>query len=139
MGFLKFLLVLVLAMVGYHWWHKHRDLFVTDETAQVAGGTGFVAMPQPIGTSLGTVLIFAPRNCPSAAAQRARELSRELAAHDIPHALLDEANFDLDSPEQVASVKRVMEGTVPIVFVHGRGKANPSLDDVLAEYAATQR
>jgi len=27
-----------------------------------------------------------------------------------------------------------MTGPTPIVIVHGRGKANPTLDEVLAEY-----
>lgn len=138
MAYLKWLLVVVLALVGYHWWQKHRDLLVKDGVSHVTGSTGFVSMPQPTGTSPDQVLIFAPRDCPSAAAQRARELSRELAARDVPHAQLEEANFDLDSAEGAAAVKRVMEGAVPIVFVHGRAKANPSLDDVLAEYDAAQ-
>lgn len=138
MTYLKWLLVIVLALVGYHWWQKHRDLLVPDGASHARGSSGFVSMPQPIGTSPYQVLIFAPRNCPSAAAQRARELSRELAARDVPHAQLEEANFDLDSADGAAAVKRVMEGAVPIVIVHGRAKANPSLDDVLAEYDAAR-
>jgi hypothetical protein len=33
----------------------------------------------------------------------------------------------------------VMNGEVPIVFVNGRVKANPSVDDVVAEYGAAAR
>ena len=138
MGVLKLLLVVALVMVGYHWWHKHRDVFATNG-AQASDEAGFVPVPQPRGTSLDRVLIFAPRDCPSAEAQRARELSQALADHGVPHGLLDQADFDLQSPEQAASVHRVMEGTIPIVFVHGRGKANPTLDEVLAEYDAAGR
>lgn len=140
MAYLKLLLVVVLALVGYHWWQKRHDhLPVQDGAPHVAGSTGFVSMPQPIGTSPDQVLIFAPRNCPSAAAQRARELSRELAARDVPHAQLEGAHFALSSAEEASAVNRVMEGTVPIVIVHGRAKANPSLDEVLAEYEATRQ
>lgn len=136
MGLLKLLLIVVLALVGYRWWHKHHEPVGGNAAEQTATATGFVPMPSPQGASLNRVLIFAPRACPSAAAQRARELSQALADRGVPHAMLDEANFDLQSPEQVDTVKRVMEGAVPIVFVRGRGKANPSLDEVLSEYAA---
>lgn len=139
MGLLKLLLVVVLVMVGYRWWHKHHELFAENAVEQSASATGFVPMPPPLGASLNRVLIFAPRDCPSAAAQRARDLSQALADRGVPHAMLDEANFDLQSPEQVTAVQKVMGGTVPIVFFHGRGKANPSLEDVLAEYTAARR
>lgn len=139
MGVLKLLLVVVLAMVGYRWWQRHHDLFERTTVEQATSATGFVPMPTPLGASLRQVLIFAPRDCPSAAAQRARALARALADRGVPHATLEQADFDLQSPEQVAAVQRVMNGTVPIVFVHGRGKANPSLGDVLAEYEAARR
>lgn len=140
MAYLKLALVAVLALAGYHWWQmRHAHPLVPAGAPHVAGSTGFVSMPQPIGTSPDQVLIFAPRNCPSAAAQRARELSRELAARDVPHAQLEEAHFALSSAAEASAVNRVMEGTVPIVIVHGRAKANPSLDEVLAEYEATRQ
>jgi hypothetical protein len=31
----------------------------------------------------------------------------------------------------------VMNGELPIVFVNGRGKANPTLEEVIAEFGAS--
>lgn len=141
MNLIKFALALVLLAGGYKWWHKHQAE-VPATAKPVPGNTGFVSMPQPSGTDFGTVLIFAPINCPSDAAQRARDLSRELAARHIPHVQLEQANFDMADPpdeQTMASFNRVMEGTIPVVFVRGKGKANPALDEVIAEYSAARR
>ena len=140
MGFIKFLVFLLVLFGGYRWWQQHPTAIFGNAAAPVAGQSGFVPMPQPMGTDMRTVLIYAPVNCPSATAQRARELSRELAARHIPHAQLEEASFDLDNPDRqtVATFKRVMEGSGPVVFVRGRAKANPAVAEVVAEYAGVK-
>lgn len=141
MGFIKFLIVLLVLAAGYKWWHKHPTAFSGVGGTSIADQTGFEPMPQPMGTDTRTVLIYAPLNCPSATAQRARELSRELAARHIPHVQLEEASFDMVNPDQqtVATFKRVMEGTGPVVFVRGKGKANPAFAEVVAEYDGARR
>lgn len=141
MGFIKFLVFLMVLFAGYQWWQKHPTAILGSTAAPVAGKTGFVPMPQPMGTNTRTVLIYAPLNCPSETAQRARKLSQELAARHIPHAQLEEASFDLVNPDQqtVATFKRVMEGTGPVVFVRGKAKGNPAFAEVVAEYDAARR
>ncbi|MGP1667347.1 MAG: hypothetical protein ACTS5I_15860 [Rhodanobacter sp.] len=136
MGFIKFLIFLLLLVGGYQWWQKHPTALFGASAVPVAGKTGFMPMPQPMGTDTRTVLIYAPMNCPSETAQRARQLSRALATRHIPHTQLDEASFDLVNPDAqtVATFKRVMEGKGPVVFVRGMGKANPSFAEVVAEY-----
>jgi hypothetical protein len=82
-------------------------------------------------------VIFAPENCPSEAAQRADALARQLASKGIPVTRSHSANFIFDTDPGRAVLDRintVMQGEIPIVFVNGRGRANPRVDDVLSEY-----
>ena len=44
----------------------------------------------------------------------------------------------VNGEDELQRVNRVMQGELPIVIVHGRGKANPTLDEVLAEYRASR-
>lgn len=104
--------------------------------AQTGRGDGsFVELPLPDGVAARGVVIFAPENCPSEAAQRARHLARTLSARNIPYRETSSANFSaLSSQEEVARVTAVMEGPIPIVYVNGRAKANPTVEEVVAEY-----
>lgn len=128
----RFILVVAILGGGWKWWHHHSEVAAV---ATVTSDRGFVDMPPPSGLSDSDVVIFAPKNCPSDGAQRAESLASDLAAKGIVVARADEANFD-DLPDAATAerVGQIMSGPIPIVFVHGRAKANPSLDDVLAEY-----
>ena len=138
MNVLKGLVVLAVAFGAYHWWHKHQTQSTADDAqaSSQEAGTGFVYFPRPSNTSMGVVLIYAPAHCPSATARRASALAQRLEELDIPHAVLQEATFDVDGSDQavMARIKSVMEGDGPPVFVRGRAKANPSIDEVVAEY-----
>jgi hypothetical protein len=140
MNIIKWLFVLAVVVGGYHWWQKHRAESVDVDAQAVLreNGTGFVKFPQPMGTSTRTVLIYAPLNCPSEMAQRANKLARQLEQAGIPHALLQEANFDIDGsdPQAMAQLNSIMAGKGPPVFVRGKAKANPTFDEVVAEYRA---
>lgn len=106
-------------------------------TAQ-AGATsrhGFVDVPLPDGQSGHHVVIFAPANCPSDAAQRAEALARRLDQAGIPYARSQNASFStLSSQEEANRVMAVMNGPIPVVFVRKRARANPDADAVVAEY-----
>lgn len=104
--------------------------------AQAGRGDGsFVELPMPDGVSARGVVIFAPENCPSEAAQRARQLAGTLSAQNIPYRETSSANYSgLSSQEEVARVTAVMNGPIPIVYVNGRAKANPTTAEVVAEY-----
>lgn len=138
MNVLRLLLLLSIAGGAYHWWHKHKVAEMERVAMSDASDTGFVPMQRPMNTPSGAVLIFAPPNCPSATATRARALARGLEDLGIPHVVLDEASFDIDGSDPVLMTRfrSVMEGNGPPVFVRSRAKAAPSLDEVVAEYRA---
>ncbi|MEL1265753.1 hypothetical protein [Pseudoxanthomonas putridarboris] len=98
---------------------------------------GFVDIPLPDGQSGYHVVIFAPPNCPSEAARRADLLAQYLDREGIPYARASSADFStLRSQEEANRVMAVMNGSIPVVFVRHRARANPSPDDVVAEYRA---
>lgn len=143
MNFFRFLLLLGIAVGAYHWWHKHHAIQLGDgaQVAVSSKGTGFVPMQRPMGAPSNAVLIFAPPNCPSDMSKRATALGRRLEELEIPHVRLDEASFDIDGSdsELMARFKQVMEGDGPPVFVRNKAKANPSIEEVVAEYRAGRR
>ncbi|WP_440225205.1 hypothetical protein ACQQ2N_08115 [Dokdonella sp. MW10] len=103
---------------------------------------GFLAVPMPDGAPAGTILVFAPPNCPKESARRAQSLVDELSRRGVPVMLTSHyTNGSLmPGPESTEILKRldhVMRGQLPIALVNGRGKANPSIEDVLATYRAT--
>lgn len=100
-----------------------------------AGAGGFESVPLPDGVSSQGVVVFAPANCSSDAARRTDELVQYLARHGIPYARTDTANYSrLASQEEVSRVQSVMNGPVPVVYVRGKAKANPSPEEVRVEY-----
>lgn len=104
-------------------------------TRAAPSGGGFVDIPMPDGMSPAGVVIFAPENCPSDAAQRADGLARLLSAQGIAYRRATAAEYSsLRTPEEARRVTSVMNGPIPIVYVNGRAKANPLPDEVVAEY-----
>lgn len=100
-----------------------------------ADSGGFVAIPMPDGMTARGVVIFAPEDCPSDAAQRAERLASRLAASGIAFRRATRAEYNrLASPEEANRVMAVMNGPIPIVYVNGRAKPNPGPDEVIAEY-----
>jgi len=136
MNFIKLALLLAIVGGGWHYWQKH-SLATAAAALEAPSEHGFVAMPLPSGMAVRGVVIFAPENCPSEAAQRADALARQLASKGIPVTRSHSANFIFDTDPGRAVLDRintVMQGEIPIVFVNGRGRANPRVDDVLSEY-----
>ena len=132
MNLIKLLLLIAILGGGYHYWKKHgaeRDL------AAATSGSGFVSIPMPDGMSAHGVVVFAPQNCPSDAAQRAYALINDLGSRGLPVSRADAASFgNLPDAATAERVMAVMNGQVPIVFVNGKAKSNPSLEEVVAEY-----
>jgi hypothetical protein len=140
MGLFKVLVCIALAYGGYKYWTEHRMSQAVQAQVQAAGVTGFVPLPTPEGQNTRSVIVFAPANCPEDAGQRADELMRRLADKGIPAVRSSSANFNFTNPDAtvMAQVQRVMGGEQPIVFVNGTGKANPSFDDVVAQYQGSR-
>ena len=132
MNLIKALLLLAIAGGGYQYWQGRA---AKADLAAATSPSGFVQVPMPDGMSAHGVVVFAPDNCPSDAAQRAYALVSELGGQGIPVVRASAASFDnLPDAATAARVRAVMQGEIPIVFVNGKAKADPSVQDVLAEY-----
>jgi len=131
------LIVLGLAGGGYAYWKHHHDYttYVGSRSSTSAGS--FVALPPADGQDPATVFVVAAQNCPHEEAKRADRLAEDLARQGIPVQRTHDVRFHFTAPPDPAMVDRmkgIMNGPLPVVFVHGRAKSNPSLDDVIAEF-----
>ncbi len=106
--------------------------------------SGFVASRLPDDMKAkNTVFIFAPQHCPKAAGQRADALEQALKAEGLSvqrksQFRYEGYNLSQEEMDEMNKTMEIMNGEVPIVFVNEYGKANPSADEVLAVYQATQ-
>jgi hypothetical protein len=142
MRILWLLLLLALAGAAYHYKYAHHFGSSTSDSASdstAADHHGFVELPDVIGFNKSRVMVVAAENCPHADAQRADRLAEELQERGIPVSRTHEVNFNPEHIDLAVAqrIPSVMEGALPIVFIHGRAKGNPSLDDVVAEYQAS--
>jgi hypothetical protein len=133
-------LLLILAAVGgvYHYKYAHYS-YGNASDSSAGEHHGFVKLPAVIGFNESTVMVIAAENCPYADAQRADSLAEVLQERGIPVSRAHEVNFNPANFDPVVAqrIPSVMEGALPIVFIHGRAKGNPTLDDVVAEYQAS--
>ena len=139
MNVVKMLLLLAVIGAAFHFWNE-RDAKSALKTADVSRN-GFVVVPAPTNWNADTVIVLAAEDCPKEDAQRADRMADELGRRKIRYTRAHSAHFDLPDADPVV-LKRlnlVMNGPLPIVFVNGRAKANPTLDDVLSEYEASYK
>lgn len=136
----------LMAAVGYgayDYWSSQRapsssaKQAVSSSSDPMQVSTGFVNLPTPQGYSANSVIVFAPPDCPEAAGLRADEMMRRLAQAGIPAVRASSANFSGSNftADTVAHINSVMAGELPAVFVRGTGKANPSVEETLAQYS----
>ena len=122
-----------LARYGWQQYHAH-------EVEASVSGSSFVDVVQPDGFPARGVVIMAPENCPSEQAQNAEALFEKLKQAGVPVTKSSEFSIspagDLTGDVRAAMDRTmaVAQGKVPIVFIGKRGKANPSFDEVVAEY-----
>lgn len=84
-----------------------------------------------------SIVIFAPATCPRYASKQADALAYALAYKGIPFSRSSLVNFnisDSDNSSIINSINDIMEGDSPIVFVKGKAKSNPTLDEVINEF-----
>lgn len=145
MNLIKLLLVLGAAGFVYQKWiapgsagsASPMSASAPAEAAPAVSRNGFVALPAAADMAgLPAVLVFAPQNCPREAGQRADSLVADLGRSGIPVSRSDHLSLSLDggNPAAVERLSAVMNGEIPIVFVNGRAKANPTPMEVVAEY-----
>ncbi len=129
-------LVLFLAVVGVAYqWYAHQPKTGSEA---VVSANGFVSLPTLVNADPKQVVVFAPENCPKEDARRSDELAQSLVFRNIPSVRSHDVSFTSSDPDPAigARLNSVMNGEFPIVFVNGKGKANPTLDEVIAEYGA---
>ena len=141
-------IVLIAAVAIGVFTRLHNDRVKARTSAQSIEYKTFVQVPQVVGQSTSTVLVLAALNCSKEVAQRADQLAADLSQSGIPVARINQVQYsfgyrnkeDLERKESVEERDRVdalMRGTLPIVFVHGRAKNNPTLEEVIAEYRSS--
>jgi hypothetical protein len=141
MRLLKLLVLAAAILVAFNWW-KGKDIESVTAAVSEQSPNGFIPVLMPDSARPDAVMIFAPENCPSDAAQRAEDLFQELKRAGIPAIRSASFRLSVNNPtaEQRAAVERateVVNGAIPAVFINGMGKANPSADEVIAEYHRT--
>ena len=134
MNIVRLLIIVGIAGAGYQYWKQHHPpVSATAETSR----TGFVTLPPVDGQRSRTVFVIAAQNCPHEEAQRADRLADDLSRQGIPVQRTESAHFGFSGPPDSDTLDRInaiMTGPLPIVFVDGRAKSNPSLEDVVAEF-----
>jgi hypothetical protein len=143
MSAVKFVAVAAAAGLAYLVWHKHQLHVETAAIAALMDERGFIEFALPEGAKNNEVLIVAAQNCPHEGAVRADDLAREMAEHNIRYRRSSHISFSVPQDADVDMFSRrsnaIMNGKVPIVFVNGRVKSNPGLDEVIAEYVEASR
>lgn len=133
----KWLLIAAAIGGGVHVWHNHERSVIERDLSAKADTYGFVPVVTPEGAPRDTAVILAALNCPSAQAKRADDLASQLTGMGIPTQRANNYSVAIVSREQqeiLTQTNAVLSGTIPIVIVNGMAKANPTLDDVVAEY-----
>lgn len=136
MKMLSSLAVVAAVWGGYHLFTVHqaaramRDLLATSDV------NGFVEVLPPANQALDTVYVVAAQNCPHADAQNADQLAKSLGRQGIPVARVSSVSYPSQQIDR-ATMNRlmvVMNGPLPLVFVHGRAAMNPEMNQVVEEY-----
>ena len=136
---LNFFLFAAIAWNIYQDWQKPSGSVLTSMFSSTESTKGFQELLQPNDLQANEVLIIAAENCPKPAAQRADELAELLQKQGVQVKRSSHIEFGFSSQpsnEVINDLKRVMNSEPPIVFINNRGKANPSLEEVLNEYKA---
>jgi hypothetical protein len=140
MNLFRLLIIVAIVFAGVHFWNGYQE---RKTIASLTSSNGFIPVPMPTDTTHNTVLVFAPDNCPKEGAQRAIAMVKrlnELGITTIKTSRYAAQAFE-PNPETEAGFKRlnsVMTGEIPVVLVNGMGKANPTVDEVVAEYNRTK-
>jgi len=137
----KFLMLIGLVAFAWQAWRHHVE---QAQQAALTSPNGFMPILMPDGSEPNTVIVFAPVNCPKEPAQRADALAERLTREGIPNRRSASYSIQLATAtdEQIAAMRRtdvVMRGEIPAVLVNGMGKANPKVEEVIAEYRRTRQ
>jgi hypothetical protein len=133
----KWLLIAALLGGGLQAWKMHQHSVGQRALLPNQDSDGFVPVQWAAGAAADTVVVLAPLNCPSAAAKRAEAMVKQLNAMGIPNVRANNYSASITSRDQLPLLQQtslVLGGEVPVVIINGKGKANPTVDEVAAEY-----
>lgn len=124
MRLLKLLLLTSLTTVGVNYCQLGKP----------ARQAGFVTVIAPSGLNPAQVVVVGP-DCSNPAGQRTRALIVQLTQARVPYThvstgLSFTASNDLQA---LYRLHQVMQGDEPIVFINRKAKANPQMQEVIAE------
>jgi hypothetical protein len=137
MNIIRILLVVGIAGGGYTAFKQYRCNVVQVASGAASSANGFASLPPVDGQCSRKVYVLAAKNCPGEDAKRADRLAADLSRKGIPVERTHSARFSLSSPlesDARTRLSQIMEGPLPTVFIDGRAKSNPSVDDVIAEF-----
>jgi hypothetical protein len=137
MNIIRLLIVVGIAGAGYTYLKQDRCNVVQVGSGAALSAHGFASLPPVDGQCSRKVYVLAAKNCPGEDAKRADRLAAELSRKGIPVERTNSARFSLSSPLESdvrTRISTIMEGPLPTVFVDGRAKSNPSLDEIVAEF-----
>jgi hypothetical protein len=138
MGIGKWLLISALAIgAAYQLWQTHERTVAERSLLPFEDTNGFVPVQTPSGSAADTVVILAALNCPSAAAKRADTMASRLTELGIPNARANNYSVSISDRAQLPLLQRtsvVLGGEIPVVIINGMAKANPTVDEVAAEF-----
>jgi hypothetical protein len=137
MNIIRILLVIGISGGGYTYWKHHHENVVQVASGPAISENGFASLPPVEGQSSRKVFVVAAQNCPHEEAQRADRLAEDLARNNIPVERTHNVSFSFTSApesEVMERMSKIMNSPLPIVFVGGRAKSNPSLEEVVAEF-----
>jgi hypothetical protein len=138
-GSIKWVLIVVMIGCGVQVWHHHQRAVAERELAAVADSNGFVPIVTAPGSAHNVAIVLAALNCPSAQAQRADALAAQLTRLGVANQRANNYFASINSRDQMPLLNRtntVLGGEIPIVIINGRAKANPTAEEVQAEYSA---
>jgi hypothetical protein len=137
MNLAKLFLAAAVFVGGVYAWHVHQRSVIDRELSASADSNGFVPVIMPDGAPPGTVLVFGTLDLPAAEAQRADAMAKQLNEMGIPTKRTNHytaANITQEQQSLVAHTEALLHGEIPIVLLNGVAKANPTVDEVAAEY-----
>jgi hypothetical protein len=132
-----FLITALAGAGGVHLWHVHARSVIDRELFAGGDSNGFVAVVTPPDSPADTAVILAPLNCPSAQAKRADAMAAQLTQMGIAISRSNHYSASIHNRDQMPLLTRtnqVLGGEIPIVIINGMAKANPTVDEVAAEF-----
>jgi hypothetical protein len=122
------------ALLSVHLWHAHQHAVLERQLVTLSDGKGFIPVQMPDNAPPDKVVILAPVHCSSDVAQRADALAQFLNDQGIPNVRTSFYMISRVTPDMKPGIERARSLDPPVVLINGRGKSNPSAQEVVDEY-----